>query len=308
MSALLPIEFKFEDVKNLKWTLESENLPFYYHVRNVCNTFPSLILGFSASPKSKQAAALLAESLLSVGINIFLPEHPTPMAALSRAIGTRGMPLALYLDMSGESDLCSVTAINNHGGPIDEKDIIDKTPEDNDRTGVVGQTELSKFYVNGLAELADPFIEEGIGFSEIICPFPDLLPLMKKHKSLSHLVQLDSSGPIAKISEDGQSLEIVQKDGKILETQYIVEQIGTYLHKERMAQGTIVGPNEILDLSTIGDFIKVNDNSFEMSYRAGFSDLFLGWWENGIIAHQGNSCFGDAFLSAIYLIEAWRSK
>jgi hypothetical protein len=45
-----------------------------------------------------------------------------------------------------------------------------------------------------------------------------------------------------------------------------------------------------------------------MSYHAGFSDLLVGWWNDGVLAHQGSSCFGDAILTAIYYLEAHRSK
>ena len=308
MSALQPIKFQTNLASNLKWASCSENLPMFYHIKNTCREFPSLILAFSASTMAKEIASIFAEGLLSIGINVFLPEEPSPIAALSQAIGVRGMPIALYLDIDPVSNLCIITAINNHGGPIDEKDILDSNPLQVERNAVVGQTELCKSFVSRLLELADPFLEDGIGFSKFITPFPKLNKQIAKQEKLKYLFAIDENGPVAEISNDGQKLKITKNNGEIIPTDLIVLEIGNYLISERMANGSIVGPSDIEELTRTCDFVLAEDDAFEMSYHAGFSDLLLGWWNDGVIAHQGSSCFGDAFLSAIYLIEAWRNK
>ena len=76
-----------------------------------------------------------------------------------------------------------------------------------------------------------------------------------------------------------------------------------------MASGTIVGPaGKVKGIPEgIGEILEIEGSCFDMNYHAGFADLLIGWWEDGTIAHQGSGCFGDAYLSAIYLLESWRS-
>lgn len=306
MTFLQPIYFKVKHANNLKWSTLSENLSLFFHIRNCCESFPSLILAYSSATCMHEVASEVAEGFLSIGINIFLPKEPSPIAALSQSVAARGMPIGLYLDWSEEKQMCSLSALNMHGGPIDKKDVCESSPTKIDKIGVIGQAKLDSHYINRLAELADPFLEPGKGFSNLITPFPNIMELLKKNSKLKHLLERDPSGPIAKISPDGQILTISEQNGKEYEVADLVSKIGIYLSKERMASGSILGPLDLTELSCIGNFIKSNNGSFDMSYRAGFENLLLGWTETGVIAHQGSSCFGDAFLSALYLIEAWR--
>ncbi len=126
---------------------------------------------------------------------------------------------------------------------------------------------------------------------------------------LAILFEPDPSGPEAIISPDGQALWLNdRKRGNIAATE-IAAVITSYLVKERLASGTVVGPRELqLQVAEPPEFMTVSGSSFDMNYHAGFADLLVGWWDNGIIAHQGSSCFGDAVLTAIYYLEALRSN
>ncbi|HNV72620.1 MAG TPA: hypothetical protein PKO06_23125, partial [Candidatus Ozemobacteraceae bacterium] len=71
---------------------------------------------------------------------------------------------------------------------------------------------------------------------------------------------------------------------------------------------TVIGPPGTKEFAVSwGEVTEVDGDALDMSHVAGYANLLLGWWEPGIMAHQGNGPFGDALLTAGYLLEAWAS-
>ncbi len=307
-SPLYPIKLKFEEARKLKWAEKPENKDFFNHLKNSALEFPSLIFGSSADKDCIDVSIIIADELLSIGLNVFLCPDPVPIVSLAQSIGVRNMPLGLYLRKS-DDDLFELISVTNHGGPLDIKDVKAEMPKLVDRTGVIGHTEVNPIYVKSLKELADPFIGKGRGFSALESPFKKLNLELKKILELENLFEIDPEGPKVVISEDGQKIKVVKTDGSEVSPEEITYQIANYLHRERMASGTIVGPTgKVKGIPEgIGEILEIEGSCFDMNYHAGFADLLIGWWEDGTIAHQGSGCFGDAYLSAIYLLEAWRS-
>jgi hypothetical protein len=310
MKPLYPAIFNIDQTSRLKWAELPENQLFFNHLMNSCKSFPSLILAFSAANGMAALAAHLAEGLLDCGINVFMPGEAAPVCSLSQALSSRNMPLGLYLDCSGESQPLTLSLLASHGGPLDEKDILDSPVGPlQQKSGLAGVTELDRYYANNLAGLADRFIEEGRGFRAIDIPFAGLEKSLREIPELNILFQYDPSGPLARVSPDGQGLQITGSDQRMLPADEIAEDIVRYLVNERLASGTIVGPDDkVSDFSTGCETLGVSGSAFDMSYRAGFTDLLVGWWGDGTMAHQGSSCFGDAILTAVYYLEAQRSK
>jgi hypothetical protein len=270
---------------------------------------PSLLLGFSAHPGMGAEGKKLAERLALAGFNIFYSKVPVPMSALSLALITRHLPLGLYFSETGDGDV-SLTPISIHGGPFSREDIQPDRPTMPRINGVIGETDLIRPYVQQLSGLLDPFLpEEGIRFTRIDSPFRQIDELIRRNPAYSLCSQDRKSGPWASISVDGQGLEVIASDGNRVPDTEILATICRYLIEERLSLGTIIGPPGTARLFTQGvETIEVEGpNSLVMSHRAVFSDLLLGWWEPGIIAHQGHSPFGDAYLSLAYLLEAWNS-
>jgi hypothetical protein len=304
---LYPAIFNADEAHELKWAQRPENESFYRHLLNISNEFPSILMAFSADDGLADIAIELGKSFIDKGINIFLPSEATPICAFSQSIGVRQVPLGLYLSIDKQKEMYSLAALTNHGGPLDEQDIIDKKPEENERHAVLGETEYDRIYLNNLSGFADQFIEDGAGFSEIQIPFAGLEQKLRRQKELGILFTPDKNGPKAIISNDGQGLKIVD-NGKELADNVICDKIIDYLVKERRASGTVVGPAGLVEPADItGEIVEVDGDLYDMNYHAGFSDLLIGWWHGGIIAHQGSSCFGDGILTALYYLEALRS-
>lgn len=307
MRPLYPAIFSAEAIAGLRWAEQPENTQFYWHVRNICKTFPSLVLAYSARPGLAELAAILAEGFMDCGINVFMPGEASPVCALSQAIGARTMPIGLYLDGDETSGNLTLAALSSHGGPFNEKDIFDSPFSSVEKGGVAGVTELNGYYASNLAGLADRFIEKGAGFAAFEIPFAGLEGRLREIDGLAILFQHDPYGPTARISPDGQGLLISDKSGKDIGVAEIASTITDYLRKERLASGTIVGPaSENSRFAGNCETIGVEGSLFDMNFKACFADLLIGWWHNGVIAHQGSSCFGDAILSAIYFLEARR--
>jgi hypothetical protein len=269
-----------------------------------------VILAYSAADGLADFAATLTESLLSLGINVFAPEEASPVCSLAQALTSRSIPHGLYLDRVDNGSMLSLSLLAGHGGPLDEKDILNQPPaEKAAKSGLAGSTELVRYYVNNLAGLVDRYVESGHGFREIHIPFSAVDRRLRELSELGIIFEKDPDGLAAYVSNDGQSLQLVDKNGHNLDTSIIAAEITRYLVEERLASGTIVGPaGQISDFSTGCETLGVEGGAFDMSYRAGFTDLLVGWWGNGVCAHQGSSCFGDAILTAIYYLEAHRSK
>lgn len=307
MRPLYPAIFKREAVADQKWAEQPENALFYRHIRNICKVFPTLLLAYAARPGLAELAASLTEGFLQCGINVFMPAAASPICSLSQALGARALPIGLYLDGDETLENLSLTALSSHGGPFSEKDIFDGPVLPVEKIGVAGVTELDSYYAKNLAGLADRFIEKGVGFAAFEIPFAVLEARLRETDGLGILFQRDPYGPTARVSPDGQGLIITDKSGKSIAAAEIAATITAYLIKERLASGTVFGPvSEISNIASNGEVISVDGSLFDMNYKACFADLLIGWWHNGIIAHQGSSCFGDAILSAIYFLEARR--
>lgn len=308
MKPLYPAVFTVEECLSMKWSLRPENIGFRNYIFSVCREFPSLILASSAAPGLSQPLAEIAEGLISAGINVFMPPDPVPLCALSQAVSSRSMQLGLYLDCDENCQNLTLTALAKHGGPPDERDVVEEAAALAGRTGVAGTTEIERYYANNISGLADHFIESGPGFRSIEIPFISLEERLRSMPELQILFESDRDGPQASISADGQALILTDKKGVPIPAEEIASVVVNYLVKERHASGTIVGPAGALkNLTGDIEIMPVEGESFDMNYHAGFSNLLIGWWNNGSIAHQGSSPFGDAILTAIYYLEALRT-
>ncbi|EKD83590.1 MAG: hypothetical protein ACD_39C00581G0002, partial [uncultured bacterium] len=82
MKPLYPAIFNASQVSRLAWTKLPENQIFFNHLINSSRNFPSLILAHSAAEGLAEVAALLAESMLSCGVNVFMPGEAAPLCSL----------------------------------------------------------------------------------------------------------------------------------------------------------------------------------------------------------------------------------
>lgn len=306
MKPIYPSIIKKSLIQNGNWTDSADHSELVLHIKNVCADFPSIILGYSAHFDSKAYSNLIAEKITEWGINVFMPDFAVPLSAISHAIITRNMQLALYVEEASDSEIRLIT-ISTHGGLFDEQDLQTKFPSSREKKGVIGSTDVLSSYVKHLSGFADPFIENGLSLKNIEIPFPELVDLLKNNEQLQILFENDINGLSAKINENGCLLRL-EDNGRNLTTEDIALRIANYLKKERFTTGSIIVPKGNTEsFQLIDETIEVEGNEFDLSYQAGFSDLFLGWWPDGLIALQGSSCFGDGILSAIYYIESLRT-
>jgi hypothetical protein len=275
--------------------------------------FPSIPVAAAALPHLKGHLDELTLTLTDVGINVFTAGGPAPLAALAQALGPRNIPLGLYLDETPQGDL-RLTGVAAHGAPVDQQDLADDDQGAGfsapavSRRGVQGRTDLIETYTRNLGHLIDPYLEQSIGFSSLAIPFPAIAAVVDEHPAFRLLRFRSAAGPSATISPDGQALHVEMPDGSSLATTDMVRLISHHLVRVRGSGGTIVGPwtHQAVG-ATYAPTIGVEGTALEMSYQAGFADLLLGWWEPGIVAHQGNGAFGDGLLTAVYLLEAWNT-
>ena len=306
MSPIYPIIIPADQIANSLWVTSTEFSNLVLHIKNLCSNFPSLIMAFSADFDAGVHARFLAEKIVEWGINVFMPEFPVPLAALSYAITTKAMPIGLYIEEVKEGKSVRVIPISSHGGLFDNQDLNTQSVAVSSKKGVIGSTDICNMYVKHLAGFADPFIEEGLSFSQFNNPFKELTRLMSNNEQLKILFEKDEKGAVASISENGCLLSIKNNESDI-STEEIAKRLAKFLKEERFTSGTIFVPKgKQSDFSKYGEVEEIDGNSYDLTYSAAFSDLFLGWWPDGMIAMQGSSCFGDGILAAIYYIESLR--
>ncbi|MBF0500706.1 MAG: hypothetical protein HQM09_11280 [Candidatus Riflebacteria bacterium] len=311
---VMPCRFRSGDIGNGFKLDDLENgLELKAHLLRTGASSPSLILAHAARGGAKSVTNTVAQGLTALGLNVFHPRAAVPVIALSVAIARRGMKIGLYLDEDAEG-FWTLLPLAAHGGPVEnaiQEEVVTKPLR---QTGVLGETEIIKPYLQTLEGLLDPNIGEGPRLSTLECPFPEIEQYLREKADSGRCIVLrerNTSGPRARISPDGQGLEIEWPAGKHFATTEMVAAVGQYLHEQRSGRGTIIGPPGTVDLvkpfSDGIEIIEVHDGPLEMSYRAGFADLLMGWWEPGIIAHQGHGPFGDGLLTLAYLLESWSS-
>ena len=306
MSPIYPIKVPVEQINNGTWVTLSEYANLILHIRNLCNNYPSLILAFSADFDSRVYSNLIAECIIEWGINVFMPEFPVPLSALSYTLTTKSMPIGLYVEELKDENSVRIIPISSHGGLFDNQDLKTSHISAKTNKGVIGATDIATNYIKHLSGFADPFIEEGLSFSNFDNPFKELIKLMEHNESLKILFERDELGPKAFINNNGCLLKVSEKDSYI-PTIDIAKKIAMFLKKERFSSGTLLVPFGTKDkFLGFDEIVEVEGNYFDLSYSAAFSDLFLGWWPDGMIAMQGSSCFGDGLLASIYYLESLR--
>lgn len=278
------------------------------HLLRVGAEFPSLILAHAARQGARTIAGEIAQALTGMGINVFMPRSPAPISALSLALANRNMPMGLYLD-EGADNLWSLYPLAGHGGPVEETHTQGIAPQALRAVGVLGETDLFTPYFRALEGLLDPRPGPGPRLLRLESPFPEIEKWLTEAGVSPVLTQRNPKGPIARISGDGQGLELEYPDGKRLSTHDMVTMITQYLTSSRSTSGTVIGLTGTAELIRKLEIESVESHEiggdpFEMSYHASFSDLLVGWAEPGIIAHQGHTPFGDALLTLGYLLEA----
>lgn len=305
MSPLQPICFSTPDFQGKQWRLGNGGLEAICALRQLTTSFPSILLAFSSSPGAKPFARQVALDIIEMGINVFVGRGPVPLAALSLALIQRQMPLGFYLHEEIDNHW-QLLPVGIHGGPIDADQPLPFETHSTIKTGVLGETDILKSYVAQLDGLFDPFIEAGLRFSSISSPFKEVQELLSENPNFAILNERSDRGPRVEISGDGQALEVFTLNNVKLPTLEIVSAIGRYLIQIRRSNGVIIGPRDDLkEMKKWAECKGIDGTALDMSNNAVSADLLLGWWEPGIIAHQGHSPFGDAFLSMAYLIEAW---
>ena len=195
--------------------------------------------------------------------------------------------------------------LGNNGGPATGLDLPEMPSVPLEKPGVVGTTDITTTYLSGLKELLDPFPEAKPRAAEIQSPFDLIARRFGERPEYRILWERAENGPVAVISPDGQGLSFLIPPGENWTTREIAQTVGEYLTLVRRTNGTVVAPHGVQPLK-LGEaqHISVVGDSLEMSCQAGYIDLLLGWWEPGIIAHQGNGPYGDAYLTLAYLLEA----
>ena len=308
MKPVRPLIFSAQDLG--KGHLESFHggRAFLRLLRSVGETFSTVLLAHAARPGSRTVIQEVSRLISAMGMNVFLARVPAPVIALSQELGRRSMPLGLYLNETSDNDW-SLTPVALHGGPVDDDMPAGTGNEPLSRNGVVGEVEILGSYVKRLAGLLDPRPEPGIRFSRLESPFPQISEMLAGPDGPRILQEFDPQGPIARVDPSGQSLTVELPSGKFLSSEKLVQMVGTYLTRERASTGTIVGPPGTAALAAgWGEIVEVDGDALDMSHAAGYVNLLLGWWEPGIIAHQGHGPFGDGFLTAGYLLEAWAAS
>ncbi len=306
MKPVLPAQFDFSALRTLEEFLKVEtNRPFWDLILMSGKAFPSILLGYSAEASMRDAASAFSELLIGTGLNVFLSSGPAPIAALSHGVIARSMPLGIYLS-EGEDEKVMAIPIGSYGGPVGSPEAPEVPPDPLSRRGVQGIAEIEDDYLKTIAGLLDPNPGAGPRFSRVRIPFSGMEGRLREYPTLRSIFEPDPEGPEGAISPDGQSLSVTFKDGRRLSTKEMVATIGRYLTSVRRTSGTVIGPEGTAVLAKEwADSAEISGGLVEMSFAASFADLLLGWWEPGILCHQGDCPFGDAILTMGYLVEAW---
>lgn len=310
MKPVKPAIFRESDLRPDGWAENPGTRQLWNHLLDVGSRFPSLTVGWAARPGLSDLVGKLAEMLTHAGLNVFLSTGPVPIAALAQALGQRQQPIGLYIDETADGT-ASALALTTHGGPVLETDMPDPDASfpRSGRTGVMGTTDLLEPYVKRMGQLLDPMIESRVRLSSLTSPFDQLHRRMLPHDEFKPLFEYAAIGPKAAISPDGQAVIVYDRQGSLIPTRDLVETIGRYLTRLRCAAGTLVGPQGTAELAAgIADFTEIEGDALDMSSQAAYLDLLLGWWDNGVIAHQGHAPFGDAYLTLLYLLEALNAE
>ena len=306
MSPIYPTIIPVEKICNSSWVNDPDYSNLVVHIKNICSNYPSLLMACSADFDSSVHSRFIAERITEWGINVFTPDFPVPLAALSYAITTKSMPIGLYIEEVKEENSVRIIPISSHGGLFDNQDLNISSVAVSSKKGVIGSTDIANMYIKHLAGFADPFIENGLSFSMFNIPFKELTRAMKNNENLKIIFEKDEKGFLASLSDNGCFLTIKNNDSEI-STEDIAKKIAKYLKEERFTSGTIFVPKgKQSNFSLFGDVEEIEGNSYDLVYSAAFSNLFLGWFDNGMIAMQGSSCFGDGILAAIYYLESLR--
>lgn len=306
MKPLYPIIISKKQLTDSTWLNDSEFASLILHIKNLCADYPSLLMAYSADFDSKSNAQIISETITNWGINVFMPDYAVPLSVISYAMTTKSMPIGLYIEEASQKDTVRIIPISTHGGLFDEQDLKTSYISESKKKGVVGSTDLSSLYIKHLAGFADPYIEKGLSFSSLNVPFVELFEAMKSNENLKILFERSSSDEVATINNNGCHLNI-KKNSEQISTAKIAENIAKYLKNERFSSGTIYVPNGYeKDFNKYGEVVEFEGNDYDLSYTSAFSDLFLSFSNEGMLAFQGSSCLGDAFLAAIYYLESLR--
>ncbi len=305
MTAIRPAVFTADNLADGWWLGEPANRAFRDFLLSSGARFPSVLVGFAGRPGLAEVADGVAAGISQAGLNVFLSDAATPISALTQAVGQRRIPLGLYLDEAPDGVGYTLLAVGNHGGPITEADLPEVSPSPLGKLGVIGSTDLATPYLNGLRSLLDPYPDPQPRLSSLEHPFPHFEKTFGERAEYRLFTDRLPNGPAATISPDGQSLRFAMAGEEPWTTRAMAERIGHYLTRVRRTSGTIIGAKGV-DLLSVeaGNQIRVEGGPLELSSRASFVDLLIGWWEPGIVAHQGFGPFGDAFLTLAYLLEA----
>jgi len=307
MKPIKPATFQSIDLENFFW----ENISFGREIKQfllrIGADFPSVVLAYSADLGTDIIAEKLAGEISKLGINVFLSQDAVPISALSLGLVQREMQMGLYLSKKDDNTF-RLFPLAAHGGPVDWFEGEDFSLVPRSPNGVVGKTELLEPYVKQLSGLVDTYCEYSKKLSGIDSPFFALENCIRRNEDLKIFYQFETGCPRAIIDSEGQILKIEKIPGEFVPTREIVQTIGKYLIKLRKANGTILCPEGTRQFfKDWGTPFEVSGEALDMSHQATYSDLLLGWWEPGIIAHQGHSPFGDAYLSLAYYLEAINS-
>ncbi|MBI3039468.1 hypothetical protein HYY75_10580 [bacterium] len=307
MRPLKPQIFEEDEIRSLFELFPSKKWEFLNYLLFIGAKSSSLILSYSANPGSQNVAHKLALSLNKFGFNVFLPTSPAPISALSLALGERNFSLGIYLSRTLDGKW-AILPLAPHGGLINNEDLPAIPPNFSSSAGVIGEIDLTTKYIRKIAGLLDPEPEKGVRLSVLDSPFSSIEQHFFNHKDFSVFSERDPLGPIAKVDSSGQSLSISLEKASFLSSKEMVEIIGNYLIKVRHSGGTALSPEGnsdiTLEFGDSVDSVEIEGDAWDMSFKAGFVNLFMGWWDPGIIVHQGHGPFGDAFVTLGYILEA----
>ncbi|MBF0545438.1 MAG: hypothetical protein HQM08_13440 [Candidatus Riflebacteria bacterium] len=280
------------------------------YLLGIGRNFPSLLMGFSARKGARSIAWEIADYFTHIGLNVFISKGAVPISALSISLIKRNIPMGVYID-GDDSDAWHVLPLAAHGGPADPIENQNPTVFSLPFSGVIGETDLSDLYLKSIESLTDFRFHTDTLLSQFVFPFPEIQKKMLESDFWKKLFDPRQDSISATISDDGQIVGLISTTGKKIPIEEVFLTLGKYLINVRGSWGTIIGPpgTEILaqklSIKKMIEIQEIPNDPIELSYRAGFSDLLLGWCQPGYLVHQGHSPFGDGLLTLTYLFETW---